>query len=114
MKTKTFFISSLIVIALVTIVTSLISVYYIQRPLLLAYGDNRTGLINVTNISSNINVIVVDNNTRLGITDELDFGTASDGSLRIWVSDRAYDEVDDIPDSSVRNAVKKAVDEFNL
>jgi hypothetical protein len=49
----------------------------------------------------------------LSLGDELDFGTASDGSLQIWVSGQAYDELDEIPDSSVRDAVKKAVDEFN-
>ena len=49
----------------------------------------------------------------LSLGDELDFGTASDGSLQIWVSGQAYDELEEIPDSSVRDAVKKAVDEFN-
>ncbi len=49
----------------------------------------------------------------LSLGDELDFGTASDGSLQIWVSGQAYDELDETPVSSVRDAVKKAVDEIN-
>lgn len=44
----------------------------------------------------------------------VDFGTAEDGSLEIWVADKRYASVDDIPDARVREAVSEAVKEFNL
>jgi hypothetical protein len=43
----------------------------------------------------------------------IDFATAEDGSLEIWIDDEKYTEVDDIPVHEVRAAVKKAVEEFN-
>ena len=94
MQSKSFFISSLIVIALVTIVTSLISVYYVQRPLLLAYGNETTGLINISNVSTNINVIIVDNNTILGIRDVIDFGTVNPGT---WYNTSKYGNLTNRP-----------------
>lgn len=47
------------------------------------------------------------------LAEEIDFGTASDGSLRIWYKDQAYSDPDEIPDEAIRNAVAKAVEEFN-
>jgi len=44
----------------------------------------------------------------------LDFGTAADGTLDIWVNARQYDNVSDIPDERIRRAVEEAVDEFNM
>jgi len=44
----------------------------------------------------------------------IDFGTASDGSLEIWIADKRYTSVDDIPDARVREAISEAVKEFNL
>ncbi len=43
----------------------------------------------------------------------LDFGTAADGTIDIWVNKKQYDNVDDIPDERIRTAIKEAVEEFN-
>ncbi len=43
----------------------------------------------------------------------LDFGTASDGSLEIWVDDRRYDSLSEIPDVRIRQAIEDAVAAFN-
>ena len=44
----------------------------------------------------------------------VDFGTAEDGSLEIWIADKRYASADDIPDVRVRDAISEAVKEFNL
>lgn len=44
---------------------------------------------------------------------EIDFGSAADGSLEIWVDGVAYVNVGDIPDTAIREAVGEAVEEFN-
>jgi len=44
----------------------------------------------------------------------VDFGTAADGSLEIWIADKRYTSVDDIPDVRVRDAISEAVEAFNL
>ena len=44
---------------------------------------------------------------------EIDFASAADGSLEIWIDGTKYSEVEDIPDEDIRDAVIKAVDEFN-
>lgn len=44
---------------------------------------------------------------------DLDFETAADGSLRIWVDGEVYDTVDAIPDGRIRQAIADAVEEFN-
>ncbi len=44
----------------------------------------------------------------------IDFGTASDGSLEIWIAGKRYTSVGDIPDARVREAISEAVKEFNL
>jgi hypothetical protein len=43
----------------------------------------------------------------------VDFGSAADGSLEIWIADKRYISVDDIPDARVREAIAEAVKEFN-
>ncbi len=43
----------------------------------------------------------------------VDFGTASDGSLEIWVGKERYTKVDEIPDERLRDAIRQAVEEFN-
>lgn len=43
----------------------------------------------------------------------VDFGTAADGSLEIWVGDQRYTSVDDIGDLRVRQAVQDAVASYN-
>lgn len=43
----------------------------------------------------------------------LDFGTAHDGSLEIWIDDDRYTAVDSIPDERIRKAVAEAVASFN-
>jgi hypothetical protein len=47
------------------------------------------------------------------LAEEIDFGTASDGSLRIWYKDQAYSSPDEIPDEVIRTAVAQAVKDFN-
>jgi hypothetical protein len=44
---------------------------------------------------------------------KIDFSTAADDSLAIWIDGVAYHDVSDIPDERIRQAVKKAVDSFN-
>ncbi|MES0343446.1 MAG: hypothetical protein ABUK16_04945 [Anaerolineales bacterium] len=44
----------------------------------------------------------------------IDFGTAADGSLEVWIADKRYTNVDDIPDARVRDAISEAVEAFNL
>lgn len=43
----------------------------------------------------------------------VDFGTAHDGSLEIWIGEDRYMSVDSIPDERVRRAVAEAVASFN-
>jgi len=43
----------------------------------------------------------------------VDFGTAHDGSLEIWIGEDRYTSVDSIPDERVRRAVAEAVASFN-
>lgn len=43
----------------------------------------------------------------------VDFGTAADGSLEIWVGDERYTSVDAIRDPRIRQAVRDAVEAFN-
>jgi hypothetical protein len=44
---------------------------------------------------------------------KLDFGTSADGSLQIWIDGERYDDLEEIPDTSIREAIKDAVAEFN-
>jgi hypothetical protein len=44
---------------------------------------------------------------------DLDFGTAIDGSLEIWVNSERYSAIEEIPDERIRNAISEAVDKFN-
>ncbi len=43
----------------------------------------------------------------------LDFATMGDGTVDIWVNRRQFNDVEDIPDERIRNAIKEAVKEFN-
>ena len=43
----------------------------------------------------------------------VDFGTAADGSLEIWVGDQRYTSVEEIGDLRVRQAVQDAVASYN-
>ncbi|HET7012200.1 MAG TPA: hypothetical protein VFI11_15600 [Anaerolineales bacterium] len=43
----------------------------------------------------------------------VDFATAHDGSLDIWVGDERYRSVDEIPDARIRQAISEAVAAFN-
>jgi len=40
---------------------------------------------------------------------EIDFGSASDGSLEIWVNGKMYASVDEIPDAGLKKAFHEAV-----
>jgi hypothetical protein len=44
---------------------------------------------------------------------KVDFATAHDGSLEIWVGDERYTSVESIPDPVIRKAVADAVTAFN-
>ena len=40
---------------------------------------------------------------------KIDFGTAKDGSLEIWVNEKMYTSVDEIPDAGLKQAFHEAV-----
>ena len=44
---------------------------------------------------------------------KLDFATAPDESLQIWVNDQSYSDVNQIPDERIRSAIAEAVEAFN-
>jgi hypothetical protein len=44
---------------------------------------------------------------------DLDFGTAIDDSLNIWVDGERYQAIEDIPDARIRKAIVDAVNAFN-
>ena len=43
----------------------------------------------------------------------VDFGTAADGSLEIWIGEQRYTSVDEIGDVRIRQAVQDAVASYN-
>jgi len=43
----------------------------------------------------------------------LDFGTMPDGTIDIWVNGEQFDDVENVPDIRIRQAIKGAVEEFN-
>ena len=43
----------------------------------------------------------------------VDFGTAADGSLEIWIGEQRYTSVDEIRDPRIRQAVADAVASYN-
>jgi hypothetical protein len=43
----------------------------------------------------------------------LDFGTAPDGSVEVWLNGQAYAGVDRIPDPRLRELIARSADEFN-
>ena len=43
---------------------------------------------------------------------EIDFGSASDGSLEIWVNGTKYASVDEIPDGGLKKAFREAVEKW--
>jgi hypothetical protein len=73
-------------------------------------SEYRSSLVS-EEIEERVKQILKEEGTNL--EDEVDFGTASDGSLRIWYKEQAYSEPDEIPDATVRDAVARAVEEFN-
>jgi hypothetical protein len=62
-------------------------------------------------IEERVKLILQEEGTSLA--EEIDFGTASDGSLRIWYKDQAYSTPEEIPDEVIRAAVARAVEDFN-
>jgi hypothetical protein len=44
---------------------------------------------------------------------KIDFGTAADGSLQIWLGDECYEAVESIPDARIRAAIEQAVTDYN-
>jgi len=45
--------------------------------------------------------------------ESLDFGTAPDGSVEVWLNGQAYAGVDQVPDQRLRDLIAQAADEFN-
>jgi hypothetical protein len=43
----------------------------------------------------------------------LDFGTAPDGSVEVWLNGQAYGGVDRIPDPRLRELIARSADEFS-
>jgi hypothetical protein len=43
---------------------------------------------------------------------EIDFGSAKDGSLEIWVNGKMYASVDEIPDAGLKQAFHEAVEKW--
>jgi hypothetical protein len=49
-----------------------------------------------------------------GLADtKVDFGTAADGSLEIWIGWERYASIDEINDPRIRQAVREAVETYN-
>jgi hypothetical protein len=44
---------------------------------------------------------------------KIDFGTADDGTLEIWIDDERYLDVDAIPDENIRTIIQEAVKTYN-
>ncbi len=44
---------------------------------------------------------------------KIEFGTALDGSLEVWLGPSRYDSVDEVPDQRLRKAIQEAVAELN-
>ena len=44
---------------------------------------------------------------------QVDLGSAPDGTLEIWVNDKKYSNVNDLPDSKVKQAFRDAVTKWN-
>ncbi len=44
---------------------------------------------------------------------KLDFATAPDESLVVWVNDQSYSDIDQIPDDRIRSDISEAVETFN-
>jgi hypothetical protein len=45
---------------------------------------------------------------------DLDFGTAEDGGLEIWLDGERHEGVDDLPDSRLKALISQAVEQYNL
>jgi hypothetical protein len=44
---------------------------------------------------------------------EVDFGTAADGGLEVWVEGERYSDIDQIPNVRLREVVRQAVESWN-
>jgi len=44
---------------------------------------------------------------------KLDFATGPDESLVVWVNDKSYADINQIPDDRIRSAISEAVESFN-
>ncbi len=44
---------------------------------------------------------------------KVDFGTAADGGLEVWVDGKGYAAVKDIPEEPIRAAIQKAINLYN-
>jgi hypothetical protein len=44
---------------------------------------------------------------------KVDFGTAMDGTLEIWLGDERFLDLDEIPDERIRSIIQEAVEAYN-
>ncbi|NTU57041.1 MAG: hypothetical protein HGA79_12395, partial [Anaerolineales bacterium] len=44
---------------------------------------------------------------------QVDLGSAPDGTLEIWVNDRKYTNVNDLPDNRLKRAFRESVTQWN-
>lgn len=44
---------------------------------------------------------------------KLDFGTMPDGTIDIWINGEQFDDIEDITDDRIREAIKEAVEKLN-
>jgi hypothetical protein len=76
MKAKSFFIFSIIAIAIIAVITSYISVLYLSKPILMA--STQKGYINLESLTGgSINVVVADTDTIVSVSNIINFGTVS-------------------------------------
>ena len=69
-KTKTFFVLSLITVAVISLATSLLTVSFLQKPIL--GGPQQEWTVQISQITSSVNVIIIDPTVIVGISDTID------------------------------------------
>ena len=87
MKTKTFFVLSLITVAVISLATSLLTVSFLQKPIL--GGPQQEITVQTSPITSSVNVIIIDPTVIVGISDTIDFGTVQSGTTYSTVNPSA-------------------------
>jgi hypothetical protein len=73
-------------------------------------GERRATILS-EQIEEQVKAILEADGTTMDI--KVDFATAMDGSLEIWIDDARFTEIEDIPNEKIRAAIKQAVEDFN-